>query len=290
MPRHLRRFTLALLVLIALVAQSGSAQINNPAAPSNPVVQTTTSTGTVNDFALTTSAAVLRLNNATALTLTGISAGVDGQVVDLVAVGAGDIAFNNENAGSAAANRIITGNALTLNLTAGTGRVRLVYDGTTTRWRVTYTNATQVQIICRSTGDVANSGTSETDLKTCALPAALLARTGDSVRVRVWGTAANNGNSKTYRLYFGATVIMTFNTSATNQVWEDIGEISRTGAATQIAVGFQNQPISGYQGFASTTPAETLSGAVTVKMTGQSGTGSSDITAKNMSVEFVPAP
>jgi hypothetical protein len=56
----------------------------NGATIQAPVIQTTTSTGTVNDFALTTGANVLRCNNATALTLTGFTAGTDGQSLIVV--------------------------------------------------------------------------------------------------------------------------------------------------------------------------------------------------------------
>jgi hypothetical protein len=58
------------------------------------VVQTTTSTGTVNDFALTSTTAplvILRCNNATDLTITGFVAGTAGQRVIVQAVGAGNV-------------------------------------------------------------------------------------------------------------------------------------------------------------------------------------------------------
>src|SRR5690349_4306079 len=66
-----------------------------------PLVQTTTSTGTVNDFALTTPANVLllRCNNATDLTLTGFVAGTDGQKLMIVSIGAGNVFIKHQNAG-----------------------------------------------------------------------------------------------------------------------------------------------------------------------------------------------
>lgn len=101
-----------------------------------PIVQTTTSTGTVNDFALTAGVSLLRVNNATLLTLTGLSAGVDGQRVDLVSIGAGQVDINNQNAGSTAANRVINSVTGTISLAAGVGRATIEYDLTTARWRV----------------------------------------------------------------------------------------------------------------------------------------------------------
>jgi hypothetical protein len=106
------------------------------ATVSGAVVQTTTSTGTVNDFALTSAATLLRCNNATALTLTGLATGADGQRLDIVSIGAGTVALTDQGAGSTAGNRLITGETGTLVLPAGTGRARLVYDATTARWRV----------------------------------------------------------------------------------------------------------------------------------------------------------
>jgi len=107
------------------------------AAASAPIVQTTTSTGTVNDFALTAGAAVLRCNNATLLTLTSIAAGVDGQLLTIELVGAGQVNINDQVAAlGTAANRIITGNAATHAYEAGTGAVTLRYNGTLARWKV----------------------------------------------------------------------------------------------------------------------------------------------------------
>lgn len=102
-----------------------------------PVIQTTTSTGTQNDFALTANATLLRANNATALTLTGLTAGTDGQRLEIVAVGAGGVTLTDQAAGSTAANRIITGVGGPLSLWAGAGTVKLTYDATTARWIAT---------------------------------------------------------------------------------------------------------------------------------------------------------
>lgn len=105
--------------------------------PPQPIMQTSTSTGTQNDFALAAGVQVLRLNNASLLTLNGFTAGVDGQRVSVVSVGAGQVDFAHQNAGSAAANRFIniatSGNT---SLAAGVGTADFVYDGTTARWRL----------------------------------------------------------------------------------------------------------------------------------------------------------
>jgi hypothetical protein len=101
------------------------------------IVQTTTSTGTQNDFALTSQASLLRCNNASLLTLTGLATGVDGQRLTIVSVGAGQVDLSHQAAGSTAANRLI--NFATVgatSLAAGSGAAILVYDATTARWRL----------------------------------------------------------------------------------------------------------------------------------------------------------
>jgi len=100
---------------------------------------TTTSTGSQNNFAYS-EADTIRANNASALTLTGLLAPASpakpGKPLRLVAIGAGTVTLNNEDAASTAANRIITGTGAALTLAATTGWALLVYDDTTDRWRV----------------------------------------------------------------------------------------------------------------------------------------------------------
>lgn len=145
-----------------------------------------------------------------------------------------------------------------------------------------------ISILNRQTGDVSNSGTGETTLKTYAIPAAKLATNGDSIRLTCWGAAAANTNSKTFKLYFGATVVATnVDTSATHPIWIMRAEITRLGTTAQVAWGSYDAQTTGSL-LSITAPAETLSGSITVKMTGQSAVASSDITAKNWVVEFVP--
>jgi hypothetical protein len=103
------------------------------------IPQTTTLTGTQNDFVLTTPAnvLVLRCNNATDLTFTGFVAGTDGQILIIESVGAGNVFVKHQNAGSAAANRAI--NFATSGDTpgaAGVGTFVFVYNGTAARWRL----------------------------------------------------------------------------------------------------------------------------------------------------------
>lgn len=258
----------------------------------------TTSTGNQDNVDFT-QADTLRCNNATTITLRGLLAPASpakpGKRLIIVSVGAGSVVLNDQDANSTAANRIITGTSAAVTLTAGTGWAVLIYDDVTDRWRVVgssvvnLTGAIVVAPLNRQTGDASNVGTAETVLRSYTLPAAKLAATGDTVRVRATGVTAANANVKTLKLHFGATVVATYGVMGNNVNWIAEAEISRTGAATQIAWGGIDNATSGAIQ-TTTAPTETLSGTVVIKATGQSDTASGDLTLKNFSVEFVPAP
>jgi hypothetical protein len=77
------------------------------------------------------------MNNASDATLRGMAAGVGGQVVHIVSVGAGNVYLAHQNAGSSAANRLInTFTSADTPLLAGRGSATYVYDDTTDRWRL----------------------------------------------------------------------------------------------------------------------------------------------------------
>lgn len=133
---------------IASVGTSGQVLTSNGAAAlptfqtivTSPTEQTTTSTGTQNDFSLSARYTVLRCNNATDLTLTGFTisgnAPTDGDRVHIYSVGAGHVYLSHQT-GSTAANQIInTTTSGVTPLAAGKGSATYVYDGTTDRWRI----------------------------------------------------------------------------------------------------------------------------------------------------------
>lgn len=108
----------------------------------DPTIVTTTSTGTQNNFApgIAGSAApltILRCNNSALLTITGFDDGVDGQRLQLVSIGTGQVDLAHQNTGSDAANRLINfATSRDTPLAAGVGTAEYVYDGTTDRWRL----------------------------------------------------------------------------------------------------------------------------------------------------------
>jgi hypothetical protein len=87
-----------------------------------------------NDYAGAT-ADINRLSADAARDITGLSAGTSGQTVVLVNVGSAAITLKHQNTGSSAANRIIVPWAGDYIMDAN-GAAVLVYDNTTSRWRV----------------------------------------------------------------------------------------------------------------------------------------------------------
>lgn len=134
---------------------------------------------------------------------------------------------------------------------------------------------------------VSNGTTVETDLLTYTLPASAMATNGQGVRIATWGVSAANGNTKTIRLYFGATLISIQAFTSSGSSWHVTGTVLRTGAATQTAGAYIITAL--FVGTTATTaPTETLSGAVTIKVTGQSATAGGDVTSAGFLVEALP--
>lgn len=106
--------------------------------PIVPATSTITTTGTSTALAIPsgTGDLVIFANNATLLTLQGITAGLDGQSLTIYSKGAGQIDLSNDNGAANAGNRILNGSTTTISLAPGSGRVSLRYDLTTARWRV----------------------------------------------------------------------------------------------------------------------------------------------------------
>jgi hypothetical protein len=87
-----------------------------------------------NDYTLPSSD-IVRLTSDAARDITGFVAGTSGQIVLLVNVGSSTITLRHQSASSTAANRMIVPWASDYLLDAGYAAL-LVYDGTTSRWRI----------------------------------------------------------------------------------------------------------------------------------------------------------
>jgi len=103
--------------------------------------QTTTSTGTVNNFDFTAGMpGYLRCNNSSALTLTGFTINglppSEGDSIIIDNIGSSTVKVADQDTGSVAANRL-TMIATVGQIVGARGRLFAVYDSTTSRWRVT---------------------------------------------------------------------------------------------------------------------------------------------------------
>jgi hypothetical protein len=76
-----------------------------------------------------------RLTSDAARNVTGIAGGQANMRRQIINVGANNIVLQNQNVGSTAANRVITGTGADITI-APDDVVNLWYDGTTARWRV----------------------------------------------------------------------------------------------------------------------------------------------------------
>ena len=105
----------------------------------SPTEETTTATGTQNNYDLDAAYTYLRCNNASALTLTGFTvtgaAPTGGDRVIVHNVGSSTVKVTDEDSGSTAANRCATPSAAG-QIIGADGSMGFVYDTTTDRWRL----------------------------------------------------------------------------------------------------------------------------------------------------------
>lgn len=144
-----------------------------------------------------------------------------------------------------------------------------------------------IHIDCAAAATSAN--TTETDLISYSLPLNSLSANNRGVHVKAWGTTANNANTKTVRLYFGNSVVASNNvsTAPNGTAWILEADVFRTGTSTQDAIGsglFGNAA----QSASFSLPTEDITGAITIKISGQNGTSNaSEIVAQGMAITYL---
>lgn len=142
-----------------------------------------------------------------------------------------------------------------------------------------------------NTTQVGNVGAGEDDLMTYSVAASQLDANNQSISFTASGSIANNVNAKRIRVKFGSTTILDTGAAgipASAAIdYVITGRIIRTGAATQIIHVSMVTNNATFPGFAAVTAGtETLSGALTLKLTGEATTND-DITQKTMTVDWV---
>lgn len=140
-----------------------------------------------------------------------------------------------------------------------------------------------------STG-VGNTLAAETDLMTFTIPASTLSASGCVVDIEAFGMLAANGNTKTVRVYFGATKIAETVLSINGQPWSVRSEVVARTASAQTAYSYTTSDFGIISTDASmaSTPAQSVAATIQVRVTGQ-GTATNDITQRALVVRFTPA-
>jgi hypothetical protein len=118
---------------------------------------------------------------------------------------------------------------------------------------------------------VGNVGAGEDDLISYTMPSDSLNTNGSFIEIESFGTFAGNANNKRVRLYFGSTVIYdTTSVAANSGSWTIKSRVIRTGSSSQKAISTiisDNALI--VNGSSYTTPAESLTGNVIIRCTGE---------------------
>lgn len=149
-----------------------------------------------------------------------------------------------------------------------------------------------------NTTTTGNVGGGEDDLISYAVPAAELGVNGDYLEYDCWGTFAANANTARLKVFFGATALIDTTSLLFNGVaWRAHGKIVRTGATTQeatceITIGGTLLSAVNSTITAQSNPAETLSGLVTFKVTGEDTGGipaDDKVIQKAMVIRWFPA-
>lgn len=134
---------------------------------------------------------------------------------------------------------------------------------------------------------VGNVGGGTDDLMTFTIPANVLVTTNKAIRVKAWGTTANNANAKTLTFNVGSqTVLTTALTVSIAGQWEVEAVIIRTGSSTQdiVARTLQGATLIFDQELTAGTQTETAT--IVVKCTA-AATADNDIVQEGMIVEVI---
>lgn len=152
-------------------------------------------------------------------------------------------------------------------------------------------------VLAQSTTTVGNSGTTETDLYSYSVPANTLRQNGESLDFWFGGTFLGHATAtRQLRVKLGATTIYdsTAQNNTTNYEFSVRGTIIRVSNTSQKCITVLNSTQAQLFVFADyATAAETLSGALTLKLTGQAGgvgAATNDIKFELGRVQWYPSP
>lgn len=144
-----------------------------------------------------------------------------------------------------------------------------------------------ISIQCPPGGVGNGADATEDTLFTYSLPANSFDANGRGVRITAWGTLAANGNNKTTKIYWNTTNLSSGVLTLSGVSWKMQAEVHRSGSNQQVAV--MNAQFGGTVINPSVTaPTATDTGAIVIKVTGQSGSSAAnDVLAYAMRVEYL---
>lgn len=132
-----------------------------------------------------------------------------------------------------------------------------------------------------------STGTGEEVLATYSLPANALDVAGRRVRIHASWHMASNGNNKTIKLYFGASVISSGTLTDNNKNGRATMDVVKSGASTQIVNATMQHDTTMITPYLN-AGSDTDTAAIVIKMTGQDGSASAnDIVMEDFYVEYM---
>lgn len=132
------------------------------------------------------------------------------------------------------------------------------------------------------------TGTTEQTLGTFSLPANALDAAGRRLRVQASFHFATNGNVKTARLYFGASVISAGALTGSNVNGVLTLDVVKSGSSTQIVTGTGIVDTAVITPYVNAAGTDTDTAAIVIKFTGQDGTSSAaDIVLDDFYVQYM---
>lgn len=134
----------------------------------------------------------------------------------------------------------------------------------------TFRNGGNIYTNQSASGILSANTTSENTLDTYSLPANSLDVPGRQLSISAFGSFGNTTHSKTVKLYFGSELISSGAQTITTG-WSLSMVVQKDAANSQI-IGAQNVSGSVHGGCTTQSGAETDTAAITIKVTGQTGT------------------
>lgn len=202
----------------------------------------------------------------------------------------GDVTMTNAGVVTLVSNSVVTADITDANVTTA----KIADDNVTTA-KIADANVTLAKL--GSTGKLASAyadvgtpaSTVETTLFTTTLAASQLAADGESVRMTAYGETAANANTKTLKVYLGASVIAqnSTTTAPNGKNWKIVADVTRSGATSNV----EHVSIE-FDGVAAeidvSKAGATWANANVFSVTGTNGTSAlNDIVLKQAIVEYI---